>query len=270
MRLDAALADARDAGGDLRDEFGRERGVRPEGAEVAAVDADHPRARLDRPPDLLGGGRLDERREAERVGEIEKVPQTGVVQHGRDEEADVRPRRARGGDLVLGREEVLVEKRHLDNRAHRPQKRLVPEEAVRLAEDGDCRRAVRRVRPRERDGIEVGADQTLRGRRLLQFGDDVEAGTREGRAHGARRGQRRDPLQERRIGDRPRGRLGVGPAPGAQFLKNVHVHASLRWSPRQAPRVCGRPRPRRATGRRGRGRPQASPPCRPRQSPPPR
>src|SRR5262249_1658220 len=122
-RLDAALAHEDDLGRDRAGDSARRLEVHVERREVAVVDPDHGRSRLEGERDLALVADLDERSEAERARRSEQAAQEApFLEEADDEEGCIRSRGARLDELVAVENEVLPKGwRRLEGAARRSQ-----------------------------------------------------------------------------------------------------------------------------------------------------
>ena len=176
--MDAALGDHDSIPRRPRHELELCAAVDLERCEVARVDPDRVGAERDRPLELLGVVRLDERVEPERRGGAHELCGARVVEVAEQDERRVGSRLSETPQVVLLAEEALAEERCVGGRAGRAE--VVERAAEALVdEDGERCRAGRREARGERGGIGVGPQVADRGRAPLDLRDPGEAGAGE-------------------------------------------------------------------------------------------
>ena len=82
--------------------------------QIAAVDADDARARIERPFQFLDVVHLDERRESELLRPRVQIAERRDVQGAHDQQDRVRAERHRLEQLILGDDEILAQYRQPD------------------------------------------------------------------------------------------------------------------------------------------------------------
>ncbi len=90
---DAALRDENPVAGDERTQLSHDVGVHGEGAQIAAIDADHLRACRHRAPRLVRVVRLHQRLHAQRMGEREELRKLRIVEQRADQQQRIGARR---------------------------------------------------------------------------------------------------------------------------------------------------------------------------------
>ena len=205
-RPQTAFGDLHETIRNLPDQLGGDRRIRAERLEVSAVHADDLRARRNGTRDLLARMRLNERLHPIAAHAGEQRRQTRIVQCRHDQQHGIRAAGPRAQHLVFGRDEVLEQDRQIAVRSRDPHILLAPQKLVRLRQNRKRRRARLVKLPRQVRRIEMLADESLRGTRLLQLGDHMDAVTAERR---------------REIADACRP-LDICATKRAQFFKNVH------------------------------------------------
>ena len=192
-RKNAALADHQAISGDQRRQrlAGRKRGL--EGAQIAVVDADHRRTKFQRAIELGAVVDFDQHVHAVRDRGVLDVLCRAVVERRHDDQDAVGAVGAGFRHLIGVEHEILAQHRQIGRRARRHHEIEMALERRRVRQHGEARRAAGLIGFCQRRRIEIGADQTLGGRRLLDLGDQriVAAGELVlDRAHKAARRRR--------------------------------------------------------------------------------
>jgi len=173
-RADAALADDRDGIRNQRSEFERAIQTRDERAQIAVVDADDGRTAIEDARQLIGIMQFDEHIQTEGHRFAMEFREFAPRQNLRDEQHSIGPGRAGFEELVPLQDELLPQDGDAHRRAGRTQVIEVALKVLLVGEYAERGSAVGFVNPRNRHGIEVGADHPRRGRRLFHLGDDPE------------------------------------------------------------------------------------------------
>ncbi len=172
-RADAALGHHDTVGRDAIEQ--RVGGVQRdlEAVQVAVVDPDQPPGYRERHLELGGVVHLDQHVQAELGRQRRQVRHVrGRVGKGRGDQQDaVGTQRARLHDLVGIDGEILAQHRQRDRGARRLQVRIRPLEEIDVGQHRKAGRAALLVGSRQRGRIEIGPDQALAGRGLLDLGD---------------------------------------------------------------------------------------------------
>ncbi len=148
--------------------------ARDERAQVAIVDADDLRPRIEHARQVLAVVQLDQRLHAQLVDLSQQRRQLLPVQNLRDQEHRIRPGHTRLDDLIPIDDEVLAQQRRRDRLTNRRQIRQMPLKERLVGQDADGVGAVGFVDARAGDRIEVGTQNARGRRRLLHLGDDAE------------------------------------------------------------------------------------------------
>ena len=163
-----------------------------------------------------------------------------VVQGGHDEQDAVRAERARLRHLIGVEHEILAQHGKRDGRVCLREIAVFALEVGLVRQHGEAGRAAAGVGGGQGRRVEIGADEALAGRGLLQLGDEGRAATVGDRAkrsgEAAWRLGRPRPLSQRRLGDGPLALGNVVPLVVANPCEDVaHRPAALPASARRVP-----------------------------------
>src|SRR5215470_375505 len=155
---------------------GRKRGL--EGAQITVVDADKPRAQLERALELGLVVHLEQHIHAmSERGCLQLLRQhIGDARH--DDQDAVGAPGARLRHLIRVVHEILAQRRQLGGGAHGGEIVGLALERRRIGEHRETRCTARRIGARQRRRIEVGANEALRGARLLDLRNQSVAAAR--------------------------------------------------------------------------------------------
>jgi hypothetical protein len=171
---DRALRDDDPAARRGLDELELRTPVDGEGGEVARVDPDYGRVELDRPLQLLGVVRLDERVELELAGGRHQLLHPRVVEIAQQQQHRIGAEVSQLLQLGALGEKPLCEQGHAAGRARGSEISGAPSEAL-IDQDRDGRRARALERRSQRCGIRVGTQLARGGRAALDLGDRLQA-----------------------------------------------------------------------------------------------
>src|SRR5882672_2388085 len=172
-RRDPAFADDDLSGGDDPPQLRRRLERHLERVQVAIVDADDGRVRVERRFELPLAVDLDQRGELELLaGERDIVAQLDLVEDADDEQGGVGQHDARLVELVLVDDEVLAEDGEASGIADGAEVVDGALEELLVGEDGDGARAALAVGDRLLRRAEIRLEDALHGGRALELGDD--------------------------------------------------------------------------------------------------
>src|SRR5260370_19044368 len=174
-RADAAFADHAHAGREFRGNLQRVFQPRDECAQVAVVHTDQARAGVQHAPQVRPLVKLHERLEPQFVSLTPQARQRLAVEDLRDEQHGVGAGEARFQELIALADEVLAQQREIHGGADVAQVRQAALEERLRRDDGQAGSTVGGVGASDGDGVEVGAQDAGRRRRLLHFRDDTDA-----------------------------------------------------------------------------------------------
>src|SRR5215813_1394287 len=170
-RENSTLRDPDAAGRDSRRQASRGRKRRLERPQVAVVDPDEARAKLERAVELALVMDFEQDIHAIGHGGRFEVLSHPIVHRRHDDQDAVGAPGSCFGDLVDLVHEVLAQDRQPGGGAGRTQVLGPALEGRSVGEHREARRAAGRVGTRKRRGVEVGADQALGRARLLDLSD---------------------------------------------------------------------------------------------------
>ena len=164
---------------------------RGEALEVAVVDADERRVEAQRPVELGLVMHLGENVHAESARCLGQAPCGRIVNGGENDEDAIGAERARLDHLIGIEHKVLAQDREPRRVARGGKISGEPLEGRRVGQDRKAGRAAFLIGTRERGRIEIGADQSLRGARLLDLGNEGVLALGEPRPQRVREGPHR-------------------------------------------------------------------------------
>ena len=217
-----------------------------------------PRFQAQRSRQLLLIVDLDEHVHAERERRRFEVRRAGIIDRGHDDEDAIGAGDARFGHLIGVVHEILAQHRQRAGRARRAKMIERALERRRIGQHRQTRRAAGLIGGRQRRRIEFFPDQSLRGARLFDFGDQRiiahRAPALDRRQESARRARRLGFAFERRQRAPALCRGDLFALIGGDVGENV----SHRWRPRSAARAVLRLRRNLPRGRQARHPPSGS------------
>ncbi len=146
-----------------------------EGSEVSVIDPDHRNSERQRAIELLALMDLHQRSQADPLGRVEEIAESGWLQSGHDEKHRVGPSGPRFPELVLIEDEIFSQEREIDRCPSLFEEVEVTLEIVLIGQDRQGSRAVGGVGSGEAQWIEgVGQDTPGRGS-LFHLGNQLHS-----------------------------------------------------------------------------------------------
>ena len=175
--VDATFRNADGVWGELADEFEGSFEAHIEGAEVAVVDAVGVTAEIADEGQLFGGVNFAKNVEVERMRGCGEAAELGAGKCGRDEEDSVGMMGAGLDNLVLVHDEVFAEAGDLRDCGGDLEVAQAALEEGLVGENGEGGGSGIFEAGGQRLRVELRANQTLRGRRFFELGDDGGSGS---------------------------------------------------------------------------------------------
>ena len=145
------------------------------GAQIAVVDADETCAAVEHARQIGAIVQFDEGLQPQFVGLAQQARQRGRIENLGDQQDGVGAGGSGFEQLIAVEKEVLAQQRKRHGGSDGSQIAQVPLKGRLIGQDTDAGGAVLFVDAGDGDGIEIGAEQSGGGRRLLDLGDDPQA-----------------------------------------------------------------------------------------------